>query len=132
MYDEEEKTMKSFNQPYYVQPSFAVEGRFLYVAGLYEEKHRHNKRQFSFAAVTQSAGADERFIGYVPRIPLFLRHPQQVKQWLNVKHWCAREFTKNPYKANLMIPFPQSFLTVVNQHSGSFQDETAHHKCYLN
>lgn len=69
-------------QPYYISPDQMIEGPFFFIAGLYKITKTYSSTKYSVVAITQSSECDDKFIGYVKRIPFFLRR-KDIAQWLN-------------------------------------------------
>merc|ERR1712154_61890 len=84
MGDAVRRKIKYDKQPYYISPDQVIEGEFFYIAALFEEKRTLHGTSYSVVALTQSSDFDDKFIGYVQRIPLLLRR-KDIKKWLDPK-----------------------------------------------
>ena len=69
-------------QPYYISPDRMIEGPFFYIAALYKKTRTYGKTSYSVVAITHSSEYDDKFIGYVQRIPFCLR-AKDISNWLD-------------------------------------------------
>ena len=73
---------KTRKEAFYISPRREIEGEFIFIAALYESKRIRNGIKYSVVALTQSSQTDSKYIGYVERIPFFLRR-HDFSKWLD-------------------------------------------------